>query len=380
MKKRSNYSYKKRHNIRGKKTRKGLHISKNTIVVVLGMAFFLFVAKIFLQPIGSALAGLLRESSASFSVMLNNEGLSQTNGVTTILLVGVDQRAGGQTSLTDTLMLASYNHKDTSITVVSLPRDLWVTIPSFNDVYEQGAKINAVYSFGQSYNYSNEDGQGLNGGIGLLENILTKNIGMPIHYYALVNFSGFRNVVDAVDGVDIFVKETFTDYGYPKDGYESAPWDSRWEVITFNQGWQHMDGETALKYARSRHAYGPEGSDFARAARQQAVILAIKEKIISSQTLFNVNRLRQLFTTLSSDFESNVSISQLPVFYNLYTEIDGFDTVKSYVLSNDPSQEGGILYEPSPDEFGGAYVLLPRQGWESVKEFIHTAVFGTSEE
>lgn len=374
MKRYKDFNYHSRSNVKRSSQVKNSFITSKSIGFIIGIALLLFVVKIFAQPIGSALAGLLRETSASVSGLLSNESLRETDGVTTILLLGVDQRVEGQSSLTDTVMLANYNHTDRSVTIVSFPRDLWVTIPAFGDLYEHGSKINAVYSIGQSYEYVSDNDQLWSGGVGLLQKVLSENLGIPIHYYALVNFGGFKNVVDAVDGVDIYVNNTFTDYEYPKEGYENAPWDTRWEVISFEQGWQHMDGTTALKFARSRHAFGPEGSDFARAARQQAVILAIKEKVFSSQTFFNLNKLRQLYTVLASDFETNVTVSGLPAFYNLYSEIGDFEAVKTYVLSNDSSREGGLLYEPSPDEFGGAYVLLPRDGWGAVKDFVDSLI------
>ncbi|NCS32368.1 LCP family protein [bacterium] len=360
--------------IRGKKNPFSF-LSQRSIVVIGSIAVLLFSIKIFAQPISSALAGLLKESSSSVALILNQKDLKQTDNITTVLLLGVDQREEGQTSLTDTIMLANYNHTTKEITMVSAPRDLWVTVPAFGEVYEHGTKINAVYSLGDVYEYSSDGSQGeWDGGIGLLTKVLEENIGIPIHYFALVNFKGFINIVDAVGGIDMYVENAFTDYEYPKTGYENAPWNTRWEVVTFEQGWQRMDGETALKYARSRHAYGPQGSDFARAARQQAVIIALKDKVLSTETLFNLNTLRQLFTTLSSEFASSIGITELPTFYNLYNQIGDFSNITSIVLTNDPSQEGGLLYQPSPEDYGGAFALIPTNGWDEIRTFVHDAI------
>lgn len=345
-------------------------------LIVGSLVIIFFGIKLLLYPIMGVAANLLKESTASFSNLVTQEKVKQDNGQTNILLLGVDERYKGGTSLTDTIIVASYDHETQSTTLLSLPRDLWVTIPAFDQVNSYSTKINAVYSIGEEYAYtgSNKDPVG---GVGLLSAVLDDHLGVPIHYYAKINFDGFRQVIDAIGGVDVYVERAFTDYQYPREGYENAPWSSRFEVVSFEQGWQHMDGETALKYARSRHALGPEGSDFARADRQQKVILAIKDKVTSNETLFNPTYLKNLYMTVSSEFETNIGLVELPLFYNLAQKFEGGETIDKYVLTNGVDSEAGLLYSPDPAQYGGAYVLVPREGWEDVQRFVSEAFSGT---
>ena len=342
--------------------------------IVLAILVVLIGLKLLISPIVSVLAGFIKDTGNSVSFFVNPQKIKETDGVTNILLVGVDERAKGGSTLTDTIILASYRHSDSHISMISFPRDLWVKIPAFDGVLEHYTKINGSYSIGEENGYSSSEEGGLGGGIGLLSRVLQESVDVPIHYYAKINFVGFQKAIDEVGGVDFYVENAFTDYEYPKLGYENAPWETRWEVLSFKQGWQHMDGTTALKYARSRHAYGPEGSDFARARRQQKVILALKEKVLSNQTLFNPTRIQNLYMTLSSEFDTNISLNELPVFYDAFKQFKDTATVDNYVLSNG-DDEAGLLYNPDPAQYGGAYVLVPRGGWQTVQDFVHKVIY-----
>lgn len=343
------------------------------LVVVTLIVVVLFGLKLLVSPIVSVLAGFIKESGDSISFFVNPQKIKETDGVTNILLIGVDERAKGGSSLTDTMIVASYRHADNRLVLLSFPRDLWVKIPKFDGVGEHYTKINGVYTVGEDNGYSAGEGE-LGGGVGLLARVLKDHVNIPIHYYGKINFNGFQKAIDEVGGVDIYVENAFTDYQYPRMGYENAPWETRWEVLSFKQGWQHMNGETALKYARSRHAYGPEGSDFARARRQQKVILALKEKVMSNQTLFNPTRIQNLYMALSSEFDTNISLNELPIFYDLFKEMGDFSSIKTYVLSNG-DDEAGLLYNPDPGQYGGAYVLIPREGWDTLEEFVQQILY-----
>src|SRR5690606_11303223 len=117
--------------------------------------------------------------------------------------------------------------------------------------------------------------------------------GEPVHYAMVMDFSGFKEVIDTLGGVEVDVEHSFTDTEYPIAGRENDLCDGdpeyrcRYETIEFKQGRQYMDGETALKFVRSRHAEGDEGNDFARSACQQRVISAIREKVLTTGILFN---------------------------------------------------------------------------------------------
>src|SRR5690606_13980241 len=263
----------------------------------------LFGVYSFLPPIKDSLASMLSGSSAAFSYFVNGSPeLHKDGGKTNVLLLGIDKRADEDYSYrgpdgiisknsfrTDTIIVASYNYDTEKVTMLSIPRDLWVEVPAFGDVQRQSMKINGVYAIGDVYNYPG-------GGQALLSKVISDLFDVPIHYSARIDFEGFRKAIDSVGGIDLVVKNSFTDYQYPIEGKEDAwPISTRYKVLSFESGLQHMDGQTALEFARNRHASGIEGTDFARADRQQLVITAFKEKIFAPETIKSPDALLKLY-------------------------------------------------------------------------------------
>ncbi len=367
----STRSRKRRNNRRANTKTK--HLFKGALFIV-SLAVVLFGLKLLISPVVGAIASMMKESSVTISYMLNKGDIKKVNDITNFLILGVDERYEGGPSLTDTIMILSYNHKTKSTVMISLPRDLWVQIPAFDGVSSYFTKINSVYSVGEKYGYKSDEKDGIGGGAGLLSEVIENHIGVPIQYYAKINFDGFRELIDIVGGVDIYVERAFTDYQYPREGYEDAPEEMRNEIVSFEQGWQHMDGETALKYARSRHALGPEGSDFARAKRQQKVVMALKDKLVSNDTIFNLDRLRNIYLTLSNKFDTNVSVTELPLLYKLAEEQAKDLKITSVVLDSGYGEEG-LLYTPDPAQYGGAFVLIPRGGWPVIEDYINSKIY-----
>lgn len=204
------------------------------------------------------------------------------------------------TYLTDTIISININTKTKKATLISIPRDLWVKLPTKSGE-EFYAKLNSVYQneIPDAYHYPDV----------LISNSLTKNvvaniIGQPIDSIVTIDFYGFKRMIDVLDGIDVTVEKTFDDNQYPIDGKEAdlcgkteeeyqkllpelEATDSpelvmpcRFEKLHFDKGVVHMNGDQALKYARSRHS-NEDGGDFARAARQQKVIEAVKSKMLS---------------------------------------------------------------------------------------------------
>lgn len=152
---------------------------------------------------------------------------------------------------------------------VSIPRDLWVQLPPSSGRY---AKINEALQDGY-------DSGGVNAGGDLAARKVADVVGLSITGWVLEDFQGFRQLVDALGGVDVNAPRAFSAQ-YPVN--DNPDVDARWKVIHFDAGRQHMDGERALEYARARYADNPqEASDFARAARQQLLIAAIRQKVAS---------------------------------------------------------------------------------------------------
>src|SRR5690606_17112238 len=123
---------------------------------------------------------------------------------------------------------------------------------------------------------------------------------------------------DAVGGVDVNVERAFVDYEYPIEGRENAyPISSRYKTLDFKVGMQHMDGQTALEYARSRHAAGVEGTDFARSQRQQKVITAFKDKVFSTKTLTNPSALLNIASSLGESFSTTLQADEASTAFKL---------------------------------------------------------------
>ena len=167
-----------------------------------------------------------------------------------ILIMGMGGKYHEGSYLTDTIMIASIKPSTKQVSLVSLPRDLQVEIPGYG-----WRKINNANAFGEI----NNEGYGAE----LARQVVEKSFDMDIHYYIRIDFTGFEEIVDSLNGIDVMVDSAFTDYQYPTE-------DKKYQIVSFRAGPQTMYGEEALKYARSRHSgMNGEGSDFARSKRQQ---------------------------------------------------------------------------------------------------------------
>ena len=195
-----------------------------------------------------------------------------------ILLIGTDYRASEKAFRTDTLIIVSINKKTGDVTMLSIPRDLYVYVPTWGM-----QRINKAYADGETSNYAG-------GGPGLLEQTLLYNLGIPIHYYARVNFDGFRQIVDTVGGIDVAVNCQLTEYKI-KDWSldESDP--ASYALYTQPIGVTHMDGALALWYARAR----PVGGDFFRSYRQRQVLRAIYHKALDANLIPQIPQLYMNF-------------------------------------------------------------------------------------
>jgi len=206
-----------------------------------------------------------------------------------ILFLGIDQRPGESTACrTDTMILVSVNPKDMSASILSIPRDLWVPIrlPSHPE-----GKINTAHYWGEVEDYPG-------GGPALAKHTVRYNFGVPVHYYVRLNFTGFEQIIDTIGGIDIDVPETIDDPKYPNGslGYEH---------LHIEAGRQHFDGEMALKYARTRHGAGD--GDFSRMDRQQQVVLAVRDKVLSLPNLPQlVLQLPQLARNLGDSLDTDI--------------------------------------------------------------------------
>ncbi len=207
-----------------------------------------------------------------------------------ILLLGIDRRAEepADTTRTDTMMVISVDPVAHSAVMLSFPRDLWVNIPGYGE-----QRINVAHSIG---------------GPNLAARTIEANFGMPMHYWARIDFDGFRKIVNTLDGVLIDVERPIKDDEYPTADYG-------YQRVYIPPGPQVMDGETALIYARSRHSE----SDFGRAHRQQRVLLAMRERALQ----FNIlPKLPQLYTEANEAVFSNMELADMLSLAGLANELD----------------------------------------------------------
>lgn len=215
-----------------------------------------------------------------------------------ILLLGIDQRENEQGPWrTDTMILVSIDPSTRSTSMLSIPRDLWVTIPGFGE-----NRINVAHYLGDLRGYPG-------GGVALAKKTVWHALGAPVHYYVRVNFNGFERMVDAVGGLTVDVKEPIHDESYPDGNYGTI-------VVDIPAGTQHMDGATALRYARSRHGK----SDFDRMARQQAVILAARDKVLSLD--IPLARIPKLIELAGDSVQTDMNIDEILALAEVAKKLD----------------------------------------------------------
>lgn len=263
---------------------------------------------------------------SDFSLLPEWQGQSRIN----ILLMGIDQRERerqlGLATRSDTMIVISIDPVLKTATMISFPRDLWVTIPGYGE-----DRINVAYPYGELNRLPG-------GGPGLAARTLEENFGLKVSYYATVDFRGFEEIVNTVGGVVIDVPRPIKDDAYPTEDYGI-------ERIYFPSGPQLMDGATALKYARTRHA----DSDFGRMARQQQVLLAIRDRALR---LNMIPRLPGLVEQGLRTVQTNLTPTELLALGRLATEIDT-SALGTLAIDNQ-------LVRPFTG-WGGASLLLPKK-------------------
>jgi len=274
-----------------------------------------------------------------------------------ILLLGMGGKNHDGAYLTDTIILLSIQPSTKKIALISIPRDMAVPLEDLG-----WRKINNVNAFAEA----EKPGSGGLAASQTLSDILN----VPIDYYARVDFTGFIKIIDDLGGIDVNVPETLDDYKYPIMGNEDAPYDQRYEHLHVEQGKQHLDGELALKYARSRHAGGAEGSDFARAKRQQLILQAVKDKVLSYNLLFKPTKIASILSDIKDNFSTNLKIWEMVKLWGMLKDVKQADIINKVL---DDSPEGLLIDSASAD---GAFILLPRGGDFNEIQYLIENIFG----
>jgi polyisoprenyl-teichoic acid--peptidoglycan teichoic acid transferase len=297
--------------------------------------------------------------------------LKKTEDRVNVLFLGVGGGTHDGPLLTDTIIYASIDPKLQKTTLISIPRDLWMP-----DLESTSKKINGAYAYGE--------GKQKDGGLLLMKKAVEKILGQPVDYVLRIDFNGFTKAIDEVGGIDVNVERSFEDLEYPISGketddcgfvgdeFEKRATDSavfeafpcRYEHISFNQGVEHMDGDTALKFVRSRHAVGAEGTDFARAKRQEIVIAAFKKKVFSLGTILNPGKLMSLYDVFQSSIHTNVKQDEYDDFVKLAMKMKDAQTNSVVFFYSDPGskKQGIFINPPTSVAYDNQWVLIPKMG------------------
>lgn len=363
---------------------------------------------------------------SKIQVNANKEQYIEKQNVFDILIMGYGGEGHQGEYLTDTLMIAHIDISKQKVKLISVPRDTWVRIPTTTQL-DYYTKINAVYQWGlneRAFPYADIDIKGEQGAINLLRSVLYEMTGIVIDNFVAVDFEGFEKTIDTLGGIEVEVETTFDDYLYPIAGRENDTCDEeatpilededlatregqivekggeivftvtpsplptqgiatesadtqrpyiaypcRYEHLHFDAGVTQMDGETALKFARSRKSE-QDGGDFNRAARQQQVIDAVRKKVL---TVGVIPKLLPLMDELDEHIRTDISWELLQKFLS---EIDNAEryTLDMVVLSTDN------VYAEAESEDGQA-ILIPQAGinqWGETREYINNALQGVS--
>lgn len=302
-----------------------------------------------------------------------------------VLLLGYGGRDHDGGYLTDTMILARIDPKKSDITLISIPRDIWINLPLGREG-NPGHKINTAYAFGlDNYQFPHKplEFTGEAGGGQLAKYAVSQVLGFPVDYFIALSFDGFKESIDVLRGVDVDVPHTFDDHLYPipeekENDCGKSPEDNeaiaatlsgillekefscRYEQIHFDKGTEHMDGDRALKFVRSRKSDN-FGGDYNRSLRQMALLQAVKDKIIS---IGFIPKIIPFTASLTSDMQTDIDASTITGKLKSHPDPSGF-TIRTISLSDE-----NVLKESRSED--GQYILVPAtgSGWESVHEYI----------
>ncbi len=312
----------------------------------------------FVVPLIKSAGSFISRPLTTLNILTNPaDALKQTDGRANILILGRGGAFHDAPDLTDTIILASVRLSDSQITLISVPRDIWIG--------SMKAKINSAYYYG---------------GFVLAKDAIFQVTNLPIHYIVLVDMDGLKKAIDLVGGIDVEVERSFTDAKYPletENGDKPTPApgvtpkpEEIYETIFFEKGLRHFDGSAALKFSRSRNSDDPlEGTDFARARRQQLVLTALAKKIKSRETVLNLDRVRELQQLFDDHTDTDLSDQEMLALAKLSAKVD-LGAVRSLRIDEGTDEEPGLLVNPPVAKYG-QWVLTPRSAsWSEIHKYI----------
>ncbi len=328
---------------------RGLAMAMVLVILFGGLVFsetFLKLHKVFKG--GTETAAALQKNVSPD--LLKGEGRGRVN----ILLLG---RGGGMHSapdLTDTMMIASVDPVNHTVALLSLPRDLWVNVPNFGVM-----KLNAAWESGE-FRYQGKvtpgstDPKAIAAGYVAVDETVEQILGIDIDYNVLVDFQAFKQAVDTVGGVSLNVPADLVD--------PTMAWENGGNPVLAKAGPQIFDGTHALIYARSRET----SSDYARAERQRALLVALKGKVVSMGTLSNPLKISKLMNAFGNNVQTDLSLGNANRLYGILKGVS--DTkLSSFSLADAPTPyvAGGNV--------NGQSVVVPKAGlfnYAAIQQFV----------
>jgi len=223
--------------------------------------------------------------------------------------MGTDARIGEDISRTDAMILVHLDGRSNRVSMLSFPRDLWVSLPGYGK-----NKINAAYPTGEKQ-------IGVGYGPALAKETVGNLTGLPVQRFVLINFDGFKTLIDKLGGIYIDVPKAIDDPKYPTDDFRTIK-------VHFDAGRQLMDGDTALIYSRTRHA----DSDFGRNQRQQQVLMAIFDRIREQGLLTQLTSLDTYTEVLRDYVRTDLSRSEMLQLASVGPRLRAED-IKRYAIS-----------------------------------------------
>lgn len=268
------------------------------------------------------------------------EEFPTAKGIVNILIMGIDQRfdQAGEPTRSDVMMVLRVDFDNNQAHLLSFPRDIWVPIPEIDKFNVAEGRINQAYYYGEKFDLPG-------GGPELAKKAVALNFGIPVDYYVLVTFDGFKQIVDTLGGIDIDVPERVYDATFPTDDYG-------YMELEIEAGLQHMDGAQALRYARTRH----QDADTKRILRQQLVLLAIRDKALQ---LDAVSKWPELYRQTKDSFQTDIPVPTM-VSFALAGQNIPRENIQTYAI------EPKLLIPWTTS--GGAHVWIPRR--EAIGELI----------
>jgi LCP family protein required for cell wall assembly len=331
------------------------------IVGVYGYRVLAGLADAFHTSVPSVIGSLVRGKSGS-SIESNQVATEQRIN---IALYGYGGAGHDGSYLSDSIMVISIQPQakgSPQVAEISIPRDWYVPIYNAAGRKVDEGRINQAYSDGILDGDGGVPAGQEDSGGAMADAALSHLLGIPIDYFVGLDFTAFQQAVDAVGGIDIDVPVGFVDDMYPACAADTCPY----ETISFRAGEQHMNGATALEYARSRHGDNGQGSDFARSQRQQQIVDAIKQQVLS---VGGIGDLPNLLQALGGNVDTNMSIDDAEAIYSL---VSGVNPAAILHIGLDDTN---FLYECGyPTSCGADYLFAHDSSYATVDHFIENVL------